>query len=145
MIRPRETMRPADPGLSYQRGDTWFDHANCLGTDPEAYFTEGQGAHVPAAVLNTCADCPAWVVQACLDDAIRHGDKFGIRGGTTPEQRSRLKLGDVAPILTRPRCACGALTNPRRKKCSDCIESRQDAYDAKRRAANQQATEEKSA
>ena len=124
MIRPRETLPTANPGRSYDRGEDWRDRANCAGTDAEAFFSEGKGGQVPEAVLITCANCPADVVQACLDDALATRDQWAIRGGTTPTQRRRMTPGTVAPILTRPRCkTCGGVTSPRRKKCDGCIET----------------------
>ena len=144
MIYKRENLPTADRGLSYQRDEDWRERANCTDTDPEAFFAEGKGGQVPSAVLNTCAGCPADVVQACLDHAITTPEQFGVFGGTTPEQRRRLKLGDVAPILVRPRCkTCGGVTSPRRVKCDGCIENADLARQVRHRQAKQQAIEEK--
>jgi len=40
-------------------------------------------AYAPGVAF--CAGCP--VVVECLRDALRTNDRFGVRGGTTPDQR----------------------------------------------------------
>ena len=146
MISKRENLPTADPGMDYQREEDWRERSNCKGTDPESFFAESPGGRVPAAVLSTCAACPADVVQSCLDWALTTPEKFGVWGGATPEQRRRMKPGTVAPILTRPRCkTCGGVTSPRRVKCDGCIETADLERKTRYRQANQRAIEEKSA
>jgi WhiB family redox-sensing transcriptional regulator len=98
MIRPRETMRPADAGLSYPRGEDWRDRASCLGADTEAFFADGQGSHVPEAVKRICRSCP--VRQECIDDALVSRDQWAIRGGVAPRDRRNHQPGDDIPIRT---------------------------------------------
>jgi hypothetical protein len=57
-----------------------------------------------------CARCPAWVRQACLDDALRTegkggSDRAGFRGGHTQHQRRRISLGLPATPKKRERKA----------------------------------------
>ena len=144
MIRPRETVRPADAGLSYQRGEDWRDRAACAGLDVNCFVPEGQGACVPAEVLRICAACP--VIQSCLDFALTSREQHGFWAGTSPSERRHLQPGDTPPILTRLCADCGKPTARRRGlRCTPCKAVREIDRDAKRRAANQQATEEKSA
>ena len=65
----------------------WRSQAACSGADPDLFFAKGSASDVSKA-LAYCADCP--VRQACLDDALRVGDEYGIRGGLNPHQRSQI-------------------------------------------------------
>lgn len=51
----------------------------------------GEG-HTPYALIiakEGCARCP--IRGACLEDALRNGDDFGIRGGTTGPERKLIR------------------------------------------------------
>lgn len=70
----------------------WRDRAACRGVDPEVFFCDlGDPAAVEAAVA-VCRSCP--VAEPCLADARRleygwaFGQRHGIRGGTTPQERA---------------------------------------------------------
>lgn len=73
---------------------TWWDHAACIGTDPEAFYPEKGGS--PREAKSVCAWCP--VKPECLDWALRHGEKGGIWGGLSYNERLRWQLaqGQVA-------------------------------------------------
>lgn len=43
----------------------------------------------PEEAAKACAGCP--VIAECLERALRTGETFGIWGGTTPEQRQRMR------------------------------------------------------
>jgi WhiB family transcriptional regulator, redox-sensing transcriptional regulator len=61
----------------------WRDEALCRQTDPEIFFPDkGQTA---TAAKKVCAVCPAR--DACLTDAITQREKYGVRGGMTPNER----------------------------------------------------------
>ena len=61
----------------------WRDEALCRQTDPEIFFPDkGQTATTAKKV---CAVCP--VQAACLADAITQREKYGVRGGMTPNER----------------------------------------------------------
>lgn len=81
----------------------WMDDAACIGIDPELFFpiTYGnQYSHLdhsgPAvAICDTCD-----VRRQCLDMAIDDPSLVGIWGGTTPEQRRRIRRLRHGPNLT---------------------------------------------
>ncbi|MFJ8602259.1 WhiB family transcriptional regulator [Streptomyces shenzhenensis] len=72
---------------------TWHDRAACRSTpyhpvDPDFFFPEPDEMdriHVAKAL---CAQCP--VRNVCLDAALENGDREGIRGGMTEEERDPL-------------------------------------------------------
>jgi WhiB family redox-sensing transcriptional regulator len=65
----------------------WTDRAACRGTDTEIFFPAN--AEEEAEALSICATCP--VRAQCLDYAVRNRETYGIWGGTTPEQRRRMR------------------------------------------------------
>ena len=72
----------------------WPELAACRDpdVDPEIFFPlaeAGPGARQIAAARAVCARCP--VVMYCLDWALRAGEPEGIWGGTTPDERRRLR------------------------------------------------------
>ncbi|POX43042.1 WhiB family transcriptional regulator [Streptomyces sp. Ru73] len=72
---------------------TWHDHAACLSTpanpvDPEIFFPEPDEMDRIRAAKALCGQCP--VRQTCLDAALEDGDREGIRGGMTEEEREPL-------------------------------------------------------
>ena len=72
----------------------WQERGRCRGQDPSAWFPEKnkyQGVEAKAAI-RICNVCP--VQKECLDFAINEVDtikRYGIWGGKTPTQRSRIK------------------------------------------------------
>ena len=69
---------------SYSR---WQDSAACLSTDPEAFFPER--GHSPNDAKKVCLSCD--VKAKCLDYALANNEQFGIWGGTTEDERKKLK------------------------------------------------------
>jgi WhiB family redox-sensing transcriptional regulator len=72
----------------------WPELAACRAPDidPEIFFPLseiGPGASQIAAARAVCTRCP--VVMHCLDWALRAGEPAGIWGGTTPDERRRLR------------------------------------------------------
>ena len=79
---------------------TWRDRASCADTDPEVFFL-GYGSPrrglgrlsvtVKARALELCVGCP--VMAECLGYALSMpvAADFGIWGGTTANQRIRLR------------------------------------------------------
>ncbi|CDR10479.1 WhiB family transcriptional regulator [Streptomyces iranensis] len=72
---------------------TWHNQAACLPTaahpvDPEIFFPEPDEMDRIRAAKALCAQCP--VLQTCLDAALEAGDREGIRGGMTEEEREPL-------------------------------------------------------
>ena len=65
----------------------WQERALCAQVDPEAFFPD-KGATTRDA-KRVCQSCP--VRSECLEDALRHNEGFGIRGGLTERERRHLK------------------------------------------------------
>lgn len=64
----------------------WRDLAACAGEDPDLFYPEPGGSVKPAKQI--CAGCP--VRAECLEDALKTGDRFGVRGGLSERERGRL-------------------------------------------------------
>lgn len=80
-------QRPVD----WDTGD-WRDHAACRHTDPELFFpvgTTGSAILQVEAAKQVCQSCPAR--QPCLDFAMASGMECGVWGGTSEEDRRRLR------------------------------------------------------
>ena len=70
----------------------WRAASACLTADPDLFFPIAAGTADASQVSRArriCAGCT--VRQQCLDFAVRSGEKDGIWGGTTPEQRIRAR------------------------------------------------------
>jgi WhiB family redox-sensing transcriptional regulator len=70
----------------------WRAASACLNADLDMFFPVAVGTAASKQVslaLRICQGCA--VRQQCLDFAIRSGEKDGIWGGTTPEQRVRAR------------------------------------------------------
>jgi WhiB family redox-sensing transcriptional regulator len=72
----------------------WAERALCAQADPDAWFpAKRQRAHMTIAI-QICGQCP--VRAQCLDYALSGADSWGgiatgIWGGTTPQERDRLR------------------------------------------------------
>ena len=66
--------------------DFWQERAACYGLDPEVFFptTEEEAS----LALSYCGVCR--VREVCLAWAVRNGERYGVWGGTTEQQRRRL-------------------------------------------------------
>ena len=70
----------------------WRAASACLNTDPDVFFPVAVGTASTkqvARALRICDGCQ--VRRQCLDFALRSGEKDGIWGGTTPEDRVRAR------------------------------------------------------
>ena len=65
----------------------WTARAACRGVDTEIFFPTTSGEEAEALAL--CAECP--VRTQCLEYALRSRETNGIWGGTTPEERRRIR------------------------------------------------------
>lgn len=66
--------------------DLWQDEGACFGIDPEIFFpTTEEEAGLALAYCGVCR-----VRDTCLAWAIRTGERYGVWGGTTEQQRRRL-------------------------------------------------------
>jgi len=80
--------------LSSSPDHAWRNDAACLDEDPELFFPEGESERYQRQIesaLEVCATCP--VVDECLSYALEADQRTGIWGGTTAEQRRRIRLG----------------------------------------------------
>jgi hypothetical protein len=93
--------------------------AVCVGMDTDLFFPDPSDARGIALARAVCAECP--VIAECLAAAIERGEKFGVFGGLTAEERDnfvrRSKRKRVIPEcgtvggynrhrrLGEPRCA----------------------------------------
>lgn len=66
--------------------DSWQDQAACYGVDPDVFFPVSEEEAGPALAYCTgCAqrtDCLAW--------ALKNGERYGVWGGLTEQQRRRI-------------------------------------------------------
>jgi WhiB family redox-sensing transcriptional regulator len=70
----------------------WRAASACLNADPDMFFPVAVGTAASKQVsqaLRLCQGCT--VRQHCLDFAMQSGEKEGIWGGTTPEERIRAR------------------------------------------------------
>ncbi len=74
----------------------WMDLANCADVDAELMVPDA-GAD-PSAALEVCRGCV--VQEACLAHALANGERYGVWGGHTAEQRVNL-LGFRRPARRR--------------------------------------------
>ena len=68
-----------------QPGD-WRDLALCAEVDPELFFPDKGESSRPAKRM--CAGCE--VRAECLQDALDHGERFGVWGGLSERERREL-------------------------------------------------------
>lgn len=66
--------------------DHWQELAACFGLDPEVFFpTTEEEAGLGLSYCNVCS-----VREMCLAWAVQNGERYGVWGGTTEQQRRRL-------------------------------------------------------
>jgi WhiB family redox-sensing transcriptional regulator len=70
----------------------WTARAACRGADTEIFYPASHDEEAEALAL--CATCP--VRAQCLEDALRNRETHGIWGGTTPEERRRIRREQAA-------------------------------------------------
>lgn len=92
---------------------TWANEAGCLGTPPYLWDNEVN----PSQLRRICDACP--VKAACLAEAVRCGDTYGFRAGTTGQERVRIiaahRLG--LPEAEIPAAAADAVAALRAADC----------------------------
>lgn len=76
-------MLPADPSPP----DAWQDKAACFGIEPDMFFPISEEEAGPA--LAFCGSCR--IRETCLSWALKNGERYGVWGGTTEQQRRRLQ------------------------------------------------------
>ena len=73
---------PPDPAPP----DLWQDEAACYGIDPDTFFPTSEEEAGPA--LAYCSVCPKR--PTCLAWALKNGERYGVWGGLTEQQRRRV-------------------------------------------------------
>jgi WhiB family transcriptional regulator, redox-sensing transcriptional regulator len=66
--------------------DMWQDRAACFGIDPDVFFPTSEEEAGPA--LAYCGACG--IREMCLAWALKNGERYGVWGGLTEQQRRRL-------------------------------------------------------
>lgn len=64
----------------------WMHDASCAGADHELFFADSPRQIARAKAI--CSGCPVRV--PCLADALERGEKFGVWGGKTGDERAEL-------------------------------------------------------
>lgn len=83
--RPLPTMKPA-PRPEPVRRTGWFADAACSGVGWDLFFPEaGDSARDAKRLCRGCA-----VRNDCLQWALEHGERHGVWGGLSPDERDRL-------------------------------------------------------
>ena len=69
------------------RSEDWRLQAKCLDEDPEKWFPHPSDTRGVIAAQMTCAECPA--LALCRESSL--GERYGVWGGLSEEQRNRLR------------------------------------------------------
>lgn len=70
----------------------WTEQAACWGQDPEMFFPIGDGPLVQIEIEDAKAVCDGCPVSVeCYEWAFTQGERDGIWGGTTAEERRALR------------------------------------------------------
>jgi WhiB family redox-sensing transcriptional regulator len=77
----------------------WAERALCAQADPDAWFPDKGQRALAEIAMGICGHCP--VRTQCLDYALSGADTWGgiatgIWGGTTPQERDRLRQRKAA-------------------------------------------------
>jgi WhiB family transcriptional regulator, redox-sensing transcriptional regulator len=67
----------------------WRAEAACRGTSTALFYPSLGDLTAARHAKAVCATCPVRV--ECLEEALRDGELFGIRGGLTPRERRRAR------------------------------------------------------
>ena len=67
--------------------DGWQDRAACFGIEPNVFFPVSEEEAGPA--LTYCGICK--IREECLAWALKNGERYGVWGGTTEQQRRRIQ------------------------------------------------------
>lgn len=68
--------------------EPWTVDALCVQVDPDLFFPEVGEYTKAKAAKRVCTNCP--VIAECLEYALRHGETFGVWGGTAAVERRRM-------------------------------------------------------
>ncbi len=77
--------------------DDWRDDASCRHTDPDLFFPVGTTGLALTQIENAKAVCNACVAQIpCLEFALSTNQESGVWGGTSEEERRKLRKAWLA-------------------------------------------------
>ncbi|MBB5998423.1 WhiB family transcriptional regulator [Streptomonospora salina] len=76
------------PAQGTGRTGEWQESALCRHHDARHFFP-GQGGSVRAA-KQVCRRCPVWI--ECLEQAMRTGERWGVWGGASEEERQHFRV-----------------------------------------------------
>jgi WhiB family redox-sensing transcriptional regulator len=76
----RLPMNPSPP-------DHWQDRAACFGIDPDVFFPVSEDE--AGTALAFCGGCR--IREECLAWALKNGERYGVWGGLTEQQRRRVQ------------------------------------------------------
>ena len=79
----------AEIDIDPQGVPTWRDDAVCRGFEISVFFPDESDAAAITHAKEICGTCP--VRQDCLSYAVEHNQTDGIWGGTTRQERRRLR------------------------------------------------------
>lgn len=68
--------------------ESWRQAAACKGRDTEMFYP-AVGYPGPAAAKAVCHGCA--IRSQCLEYALANGERFGVWGGLSPQERRRLR------------------------------------------------------
>lgn len=91
---PARLPRPQGPSVNRPDGpvpdDGWRDRAACRSLSPDIFFPDKGGTTEDTIrARHVCAVCP--VQGECLDYALTTGQKWGIWGGTSENERRQIR------------------------------------------------------
>ena len=87
--RERADQLEREKRQAAQWAATWREHARCRGIAVDVFYPHpGDRAGLQRA-LDLCAECP--VVDYCLADALTDDQQYGVRGGASARERTRMR------------------------------------------------------
>jgi len=119
---------------------SWFDRAACRGMDPAIFFLSRRDVLDPQKIdrkveraKSVCRVCP--VREECLAYADECGEKAGIWGGLTGDERRRRKRSLRPPTMSCRWCSATFATDGARAYCSqECAVAGRREQNARRQA-----------
>lgn len=99
MLRPAMRLEPRAEAWQ------WQTVAHCRGLESAVFFgSEGEDRQRrrarEARAKALCAQCP--VIRQCREHALNVGERFGIWGGMSPRERSKLTPRTALQPMTTP-------------------------------------------
>jgi WhiB family redox-sensing transcriptional regulator len=77
--------------------DDWRDHASCRDTDPDLFFPVGTTGPAVEQIDSAKAVCTRCAAQpACLEFALATNQESGIWGGTSEDERRKMRKSWLA-------------------------------------------------